>query len=172
MEKVQVDERYSFWNGQLEKLGERDPLEVLGATPARLRESLDAHSEAAWRRAPAPGKWTPLQLASHLLDIEWVFGFRIRTILWDDRPRLMGMDHDAWGDGQKAHDATPAERVESFGFVREANLRLWRRLTAADLARTGVHDDAGLTLELGMLQKIQAGHDLWHLEKLEELLGG
>ncbi len=172
---LDVDDRYAFWNGQLEKLGADDPIEVLATTPARLGALAASRDDAAWRRVPAPGKWSALAIASHLLDIEWVFGFRVRTVLWDDRPRLIGMDHDAWVEGQRDHDATPAERAATFAAtfaaVRDANVRLWRRLGPGDLARVGIHDDADVELTVDLLLRIQAGHDRWHLERIEALLG-
>lgn len=170
MSRVDVDDRYSFWNGQLEKLGDDDPIEVLASSPARLDALVTRHDDAAWRRVPGPEKWSPLRIAAHLLDIEWVFGFRVRTILWDDRPRLMGMDHDAWNAGQASHGASPAERARSFAGVRGANVLLYRRLGLDDRAREGRHDDAGIDVSVDLLLRIQAGHDRWHLERIEALL--
>lgn len=167
---LDVDNRYVYWHQQLGLLGDKDPLKVLGETPVLLMRWIQEHGEAEWNRAP-DGRWSPRQLLTHLADVEWTFGFRVRSVLFDDRPRLVVMDQDRWVAGQDGHDVGAAERVGEFCQLRDVNLRLWRRMTDGDLARVGFHEDAGIELSLRTMRGILAGHDLWHLRAIRAALG-
>lgn len=164
-----VDNRYVFWHQQLALLGDQDPLKVLGESPVQLMRWIQEYGSASWTKGPE-GRWSPVQILTHLLDVECTFAFRIRTILYDERPRLMAMDQDRWVAGQAAHGVGAGERIGEFCQVREVNLRLWRRLGDEELSRVGFHEDAGIELSLRTLRGIQAGHDLWHLRALRDML--
>lgn len=166
-----VDNRYVFWHQQLALLGDKDPLKVLGESPVKLMRWIQEHGDLDWTAGPE-GRWSPVQIVTHLLDVEWTFGFRIRTILFDERPKLAVMDQDRWVAGQEDHDVGAGARIGEFCQVREVNLRLWRRLGDDDLSRVGFHEDAGVELSLRTLRGIQAGHDLWHLRAIREALLG
>ncbi len=169
-ERFAVGESYSFLNRQLGLLGERDPLEVLAATPARLRELVTRHDAEALRRQPFPGKWTPLEILGHLLDTEWILGFRARTIFGDLEPNFLGCDQDRWVMEQGHNERSPEELLGLFESMRRVTLDFWRRRAGADQERVGHHGDAGVPFTLGLLRRVQAGHDLAHLEQLERYL--
>lgn len=161
---------FSFWQRQVDRLGPRDPLEVLAATAEELAGLLATHNDAAFLRAPFPGKWTPNQILGHLIDVEWIFGYRLRTTLADEAPQFTGVDQDAWVSAQAWNDCRPTQLAEQFRDLRSINLHFWRRLTPSDLARTGEHLGAGVHLSLGQLRRIHAGHDLVHLDQLQTYL--
>ena len=157
---------YGFITRQVELLGDRDPLEVLAETPARLRRLAAERPPDAFGRRPAPGVWSPLDIVTHLADMEWVFGFRMRTILCDDGPALAGVDQGRWAAlGAPRH---AGEAIEMFADLRRWNLAFWRRLAPDQLERAGRHAEAGLAIPLHLLRRIQAGHDLSHLGQIDE----
>ena len=41
-------------------------LDVLAASEARFRHAIHGLTEAQWEQKPAPGKWSPAELAEHL----------------------------------------------------------------------------------------------------------
>ena len=49
-----------------------------------------------------------------------------------------------------------------------ANVRLWERLTPADLARVGLHAERGEE-SLEHMRRLYAAHDLLHLRQLERI---
>ena len=65
-------------------LGDRDPLEVIRSTPARIESLITQHGAETLDRAPAPGKWSVRDILSHLADCEIVFAFRLRQALAED----------------------------------------------------------------------------------------
>ena len=150
-------------------LGDRDPLEVLGATGDVLAGLVRDHAGKRLQTRPIAGKWTPCEVIGHLCDCEWVYGYRTRLILCEENPAILGMDQDLWVVGQHHNARDPRELVETFRALRPHNLRLWRSLTPRDLARAGRHSERGPE-SLGQLLPMLAGHDLLHLDQLQRLL--
>lgn len=147
----------------------RDPVVILGETAEALAALVGGIERGKLQVRPGEGKWSPVEILGHLVDTEWVFGGRLRAILCQDRPRIVGMDQDLWVEGQRHREADPAGLLGSFRALREINLRLWRRLTPRDLARTGLHEERGEE-SLELLRAMNAGHDLYHLEQLRRTL--
>ena len=158
---------YAYWTRQIARLGDREPVKVLAETPFALAKVIGEHSAEALRRETVPDKWTVVEIIAHLCDIDWVLGFRARTIAFDDHPSFGGMDQDLWVKRQTAREREPAELLDLFRGTRRGIVDFWRRRSSADMERVGRHDEAGFELSLGMLLKIQAGHDLVHLDQIE-----
>lgn len=150
-------------------LGGRDPFEVLGATANSLADIVGAHAPAQLRARPFPDKWTPNEVIGHLGDTEWVYGFRVRLILAEEQPQILGMDQELWVTAQQHDRREPTELVERFRDLRKHNLAFWRRLTPSDLERYGRHNERG-DEALGMMLSMLAGHDLSHLEQIQRYL--
>ena len=146
-------------------LGERDPLEVLAETPSTLAEIVGTHSAAALRMRPFAGKWTPNEVIGHLTDSEWVYGYRLRRILSEDNPKLTGTKQDLWVARQRHNEREPSELAEIFTTMRELNLALWKRISPADLQRTGQHNERGAE-SLAVMLRMMAGHDLAHVNQI------
>src|SRR5215469_14104251 len=114
-------------------LGDRNPLEVLAQTATTLADIVDKHSVPLLRTRPFEGKWTPNEVIGHLTDSEWVYGYRLRLILCEDDPTILGTDQDAWVVGLRHNEREPSELVEVFRVLRHFNLTVWRRTSGPDL---------------------------------------
>ena len=150
-------------------LGNREPIEVLGKTPDILARIVEENSPAVLQTRPFPGKWTPNEIIGHLSDSEWVYGYRVRLILCQDKPVILGMDQDLWVAGQKHNDRQPKDLLAMFRNLRFANLELWRRLTPKDFERVGRHNERGEE-SLGLMFRMEAGHDLSHIDQINRYL--
>jgi len=150
-------------------LGNRDPLEVMSKTADVLATVVDKNSPEVMRTRPYPGKWTPNEIIGHLSDSEWVYGFRIRLILCEDTPVILGMDQDLWVAGQHHNEREPGDLLTMFRNLRAANLGLWKRMTSGDLMRVGKHNERGEE-SLGLMLKMNAGHDLSHIDQITRYL--
>lgn len=155
----------------LEKLADRNALDVYAATPGQLRKLVEPVPLAILRRRPYADRWTwtPLEIVGHLVDVEWTLGWRTRTTLCDDQPRIMGMDQEKWVAAQRHNDADPAQLLADFEALRAINLRFWRSLAPSQLHRHGIHSERGPET-LDQLLKMYAGHDLSHLDQLRKYL--
>ena len=152
----------------LKALGSRDALEVLAETPAALRlavSGLTASQDGAPERA---GKWSVRHVVQHLADSELVGAFRFRMILAHDAPELPGYDQDLWAARLGYGDSDVATALADFAALRQANLRLFRRATPADLERVMHHAERG-DESLGQTIPLYAGHDLVHLAQIRRI---
>ncbi len=152
----------------LQLLGDTDPVAILEKTPVDVRRFLDTVPAELITRPEAPGKWSIRDVVQHLADSELVGGFRLRMVLAHDRPGLTGYDQDLWASRLRYADVDARDAFDQFAALRRGNLRLWRGLTAADLARVGLHGERGEE-SLEHMRQLYAGHDLLHLNQLERL---
>jgi hypothetical protein len=147
------------------RLGEQNPLEVLAQTASTLADIVGKHSATVLRTRPYEGKWTPNEVIGHLTDSEWVYGYRLRLILCEDNPTILGTNQDSWVATLRHNEREPSEFVEIFRTLRQFNLAVWRRTSPADLERTGQHNERGPE-SLGVMLRLLAGHDLSHLDQI------
>jgi hypothetical protein len=146
-------------------LGNRSPLEVMAQTPDTLTEIVEEHSAAALRTRPFEGKWTPNEIIGHLTDSEWVYGYRLRLVLSEDNPTILGTQQDSWVPSLRHNEREPSELVAIFRTLRQLNLAAWRQASPADLERCGQHNERGLE-SLAEMLRLVAGHDLSHLHQI------
>jgi len=146
-------------------LADRNPLEVLAQTAPTLADIAQRHSSAVLRTRPFEGKWSPNEIIGHLGDSEWVYGYRLRLVLCEDHPTILGVNQESWVAGQGHNQREPSDLVETFRAMRQLNLGLWARISPADSKRTGQHNERGPE-SLGVMLRMMAGHDLSHLDQI------
>jgi hypothetical protein len=146
-------------------LAGRDPIEVLGQTASTLADIVARHPVEVLRGRVTRGKWTPIEIIGHLTDIEWVYGYRLRLILCENEPPILGFRQDAWVASLHHNDREPSELVETFRTLRVLNLYVWRRTSPEDLHRSGQHNERGVE-SLAVMVRLLAGHDLSHLHQI------
>src|SRR6266849_405928 len=150
-------------------LANRDPLEVLAQTASAVADIVGKHSAAVLRTRPFEGKWTPNEIIGHLTDSEWVYGYRLRLILCEDEPAILGIRQDAWVASLHHNEREPSELVEIFRTMRLFNLSVWRRMSPEDLQRSGQHNERGAE-SLAVMVRLLAGHDLSHLDQISRYI--
>ncbi len=163
--RLWVSDPQAYREKMFKLLGDRNPLDVLAQTAPALADIVRRHPAAVLRARPFGGKWTPNEIIGHLVDGEWVSGLRLRLILCEDNPTVLGMNQELWVTGQRHNEREPSELVEMFRTMRQFNLALWKRMSPADLKRTGRHNERGPE-SLGVMLRMQAGHDLSHLDQI------
>jgi hypothetical protein len=157
-----VEEPQAYQDELLALLGGQDPVEVMAATAAVLREAVDGLDADQLARPPAQGEWSVEQVIAHLFDAQLAYAFRARMILAHDGPPLVGYDQEAWA---ALPHPSAAVMVELFGAMRDADVDLIRRTPAEDWDRAGIHEERGPTTFRLLVETI-AGHDRAHLEQL------
>jgi DinB superfamily len=150
-------------------LGDRNPSEVLAQTASTLSGIVREHPATVLRTRPFEGKWTPNEIIGHLTDGEWTYGCRLRLILCEDSPAIVGTNQELWVVRQRHNSREPSELVEMFRILRQFNLDLWKRLSPSDLKRTGQHNERG-SESLGVMLPMWAGHDLSHLDQIHRYI--
>ncbi len=168
--RIEISDPAAYRKKLADLLGDRDPIEVLSETGGLLLDIVNAHSREQMGTRPYEGKWTPAEIIGHLIDAEWAFGYRLRTILFDDRPQIVSMDQERWVTGQRYNEADPKALVEMFRHLRGYSLVLWAGLSDADLKRVGLHNERGEE-SVETMRLMIAGHDLWHIDQITRYLG-
>jgi hypothetical protein len=147
-------------------LGERNPVESLPASAARVEATARRLGEPGLSKSWGPGKWTGKQILAHLADAEVGVGFRIRQVSSEENHHIQPFDEGAWARRYQNVDHQAA--LASFLALRRWNLELIRSLGPQDLAREAFHPERGPET-LGTIIRLLAGHDLNHLAQLEKI---
>ena len=166
----ELPESSAFLRRQLGLVEGRDPREVLAETPELLEALVDGHPSEMFACQAVVGKWTPAEILGHLADGEWIFGFRMRVLFGEDQPALSPVDQDGWVRQQRHREREPRELTAAFRALRGLNLLFWQDVGSDRMDRAAVHPEAGVPYSLGLLLRLQAGHDLVHLQQLVETL--
>src|ERR1700732_938036 len=89
-----------------------DPVAVMRATLEEVPRLVATASAEQLNRSPGPGEWSPRQVLNHLSDTDLVYGTRIRMIVTQDRPTIVGYDQDAWTERFGGLGATPPDPID------------------------------------------------------------
>ena len=137
--------------------------------PARLRAPLGRVPEAARQWRPAPGEWSAHEVICHCADSETNAYARIRFVVAEKEPLLVGYDQEVWARTFDYH-ALPLEPalavVES---VRATTAALIRGLPDEAWQRRGRHTESGPYGAEDWLQ-IYADHLENHARQIDENL--
>jgi hypothetical protein len=154
-------------NPYAKHLADRDPIDVLTGTPARLQSLVEALGPARMQEPYAPGKWTLNMMICHLADCELAFGYRWRQVVAQTAHVIQPFDQDAWSAHYEELDAQAA--LQAFVANRSWNLNWLKSLEAETFDKAASHPERG-ELTLHTLLQITAGHDLNHLRQFEEVV--
>ena len=146
---------------------ERDALiKRYGDGPARLRAALATVPGEALQWRPKPGEWSAHEVVCHCADSESNASLRIRTLLAEAEPVIMGYDQDRWAQAldYHAHPVEPALAVVDA--VRASTLALLRRFPEHAWGRVGRHTESGRYTAEDWL-RIYADHLETHARQIE-----
>jgi hypothetical protein len=152
-------------------LGDDEPLDVLHASLEEVATLVAGANTEQLRAATAPGEWSPWQVLVHLADAEAMFGMRVRLIVTQEQPTLVGYDQDAWTARFADLDPDPQETFTRWRALRSSNLRLYESLTPDEWNRTGMHTERGEQSAKEVV-RLAAGHDRAHIDQIRHGLIG
>ena len=86
--------------------------------------------------------WTARKVAHHLADSEAMAYIRLRRLLAEDEPLIVGYDEPEWA--RRLHYDRPIDSsLAVLVAVRSASLELLGQLGEADWSRAGTHSESG-----------------------------
>ena len=147
----------------------KDPIAVLTETPTALARVIASVPEEKLNRLPGPGKWSLAAIVAHLAEAEIALSWRYRQIAEREGAALAGYDQNVWHRLGDYDSRDTQESLAQFRLLREANLRMFGRLTPEDWRRSGIHAERG-RLTMKDLVAQAAGHDLSHLQQAERVV--
>lgn len=123
---------------------ERDRLiQQYAEGPALLRAAWNRVPEPARQWRPAPARWSAHEIIVHSADSETNAAGRLRYLLAEADPRILGYDQDAWAAVLDYHALPLEPAFATIEAVRANTLPLLTVLTDDQLARMGHHTEAG-----------------------------
>ena len=153
-ERIELIERYRTGASEVEDA-------VAGITEDELdRRPLDGDADA----------WTARQVAHHLADSEAMAYIRLRRLIAEDDPVIVGYDEPEWA--RRLHYERPvAASLAVLHAVRAASVQLLESLTEEEWSRAGTHTESG-RYGVDDWLRIYAGHSHDHADQVRAARGG
>lgn len=118
-------------------------IEQYAAGPRRLREALGRVPAAALQWRPAPGEWSAHEIVCHAADSETNAAARIRYLVVEKEPVILGYDENAWARDLDYHNHPLEVALAVVDAVRAHTAALLRRLPESAWSRRGRHTESG-----------------------------
>jgi uncharacterized damage-inducible protein DinB len=118
------------------------------AGPKTLRQAVAGMSREQLLARPVAGKWSTLEVVCHLADFEPIGADRMKRVIAEDNPQLIGADENRFAAALAYHERDLEEELTIVERTRSQLARILRVLPDSALARAGVHNERGpVTLE-------------------------
>lgn len=135
--------------------------------PRALRRAVAGLSPEQLRARPVPGKWSTLEVVCHLADFDPILADRMKRVIAEDRPTLLGANENRFAEALAYHERDLEEELTIIERTRSQLARILRTLPDSALQRVGVHSERGpLTLE--RVLTITTNHIPHHVKFIEE----
>lgn len=120
-------------------------IERYEAAPAVVEAAVVHLDDAALDRVPAgePGGWTARQVVHHLADSEMTSAIRLRRLLCEDTPVIVGYDEAEFARRLRYDTRPIGPSLEALRGARHTTAQLLRLLGDAEWERAGTHTESG-----------------------------
>jgi DinB superfamily len=162
-----TDEYGGFYTGYIARIRDGEWLDRLDRQPAEYRALLGGLDETRAQAPTAPGKWSVVEILSHVSDTERVFAFRLVWFARGAASELPGFDQDAWVEAARSQPRTLVDVIDEFATVRQATLALLRTVSDDVATRRGIANGNPMTVRA--CGWMIAGHAQHHLDGLRAL---
>jgi hypothetical protein len=109
--------------------------------PALLRQALASVPQEALKWRPAPGKWSVHEVILHCADSETNAHMRIRYLLGEADPLIIGYDQDAWATTLNYHALPLEPALATIEAVRANTVPLLESLPESAWKKVGRHSE-------------------------------
>jgi len=111
--------------------------------PRLLREAVRGLRGEQLLARPVAGKWSTLEVVCHLADFEPILAVRMKRVIAEDRPQLVGADENRFAAALAYHERNLEEELNLIEQTRSQLARILRTLPVEALQRVGVHSERG-----------------------------
>ena len=118
-------------------------IEQYEAGPAVLRAAFDRVPAEARQWRPAPGEWSAHEIVVHCADSETNAHGRIRYLVAEPEPLIVGYDQARWAAVFAYHDRPLAPAFATVAAVRANTAALLRALPEEAWRKAGRHTESG-----------------------------
>jgi hypothetical protein len=141
------------------------------AGPAVIRASVEGVSEADLDVRPADGGWTAREVVHHTADSEMTSAIRLRRLIAEDDPLIVGYDGDEFARRLSYADRPIGPALDAIAAARSTTAQILAGLSDADWARTGTHSESG-PYGVERWLKIYASHCHDHADQIRRAIDG
>ncbi len=146
-------------------------LAVLSESPDWAADRLERVPAERWRVAPAPGRWSALEVLCHLRDADAdVYLPRLERLLTESQPLVEDVDMTGWDQVRRYREQEPEAVLAAWGVARRRLVARLAPLSRADWARMCIHSARG-PFPLAEMVRAWAEHDLSHRRQMADALG-
>jgi hypothetical protein len=118
-------------------------IQLYAEGPTRLRAALGTVPPAALQWRPKAAEWSAHEIVCHCADSESHASLRIRTLMVDPSPVIVGYDQERWAQALDYHAHPLNAALAVVDAVRASTAPLLRRLPEAAWHRAGRHTESG-----------------------------
>jgi uncharacterized damage-inducible protein DinB len=137
------------------------------AGPQTLRQAVTGMTHEQLVARPVRGKWSTLEVVCHLVDSDQAWIHRMKRVIAEDRPLLIGYDETRFAAALAYQERSLEEELTIFEQSRKHMARILRTLPEAAWTRQGVHSERGLiTLEEHL--QLEVDHVPHHVKFIAE----
>lgn len=118
------------------------------AGPKFLRQATAGFTREQALAKPIQGKMSTLEVVCHLADFEPIYADRMKRVIAEEKPTLMGASEMKFLAALSYHHRDLEEELRLIEVTRSQMARILARLEPQALSRQGVHNERGpVTLE-------------------------
>ena len=122
-----------------------------------------AHEDMVWKPTDAAlGLWSIQQIVMHLLDADLIWSARMKSIIAEENPTIVGYDESKFSDRLLCEDRDAPSAMRLFDLNRRQFSRVLRKLPESAFSRTGQHKERG-TISLGQCLQWMVEHVDHHI---------
>jgi hypothetical protein len=129
-----------------------------------VMDALEGISEAELDAREAPGEWNPREIVHHLADSEMTSAIRLRLLVAQDAPTIIGYDQEAFV-ANLFSDRPIEPSLAAFAAARASTAPILRRLSDEQWQRSGTHSESGPYAVVDWL-RIYAAHGHDHADQI------
>jgi DinB superfamily len=97
----------------------------------------------AFDRRPPDGSWSAREVVHHLADSEMRSAIRLRRLLTEDDPTILGYDEASYASAFHYAERPMEPALAAFRAARSTTAQILHLLRDSDFARTGTHSESG-----------------------------
>jgi hypothetical protein len=112
--------------------------------PGKLAAALARVPKEAVKWQPGPEKWSAHEVICHCADSETNAAMRIRYLVCEDSPLIVGYDQARWARVLDYHAMPLEPALATVRAVRQHTAGMLRRLPAEAWSRTGKHTESAV----------------------------
>jgi uncharacterized damage-inducible protein DinB len=132
-----------------------------------VRRAVAGMSREQLTARPVQGRWSTLEVVCHLADSDQAWIHRLKRVIAEDNPLLVGYDESRFAATLNYHDRDVEDELKLLELSRQEMTRILRGLPSTAYSRTGIHTERG-KITLAEMVLIEIDHIAHHLKFVHE----